>query len=189
MIDPGSLAFDIDGVVADTMRLFIDIAREDYDIDGIPYAGFTSYNLSECLDMEDVVLEGILNRIQDGDYTVPLRPMEGAVEVLGHLAENFGPVLFVTARPYPGPIVDWLMERISLAPSDLEVVTTGSFSAKTEVLTERGITWFVEDRLETCFLLKESGITPVVYKQPWNRRPHPFLEVAGWQELKGLMAA
>ena len=34
-IDPASIAFDIDGVVADTMTLFLDIARDEYNIDWI----------------------------------------------------------------------------------------------------------------------------------------------------------
>ena len=29
-IDPAAVAFDIDGVVADTMRLFVDIVREEF---------------------------------------------------------------------------------------------------------------------------------------------------------------
>ena len=187
MIDPRRLAFDIDSVVADTMGLFLDIARHEHGIEDIAYSEITSYSLSECLDLDAPVLADILRRIQDGDYSVPLQPMEGAREVLRGMAEEVGPVLFVTARPYPGPIVDWLVERVGLAASDLEVVTTGSFEAKGEVLAEKGISYFVEDRLETCFLLDEVGITPVVYSQPWNRLPHPFMEVADWGELKGLM--
>ncbi len=49
------------------------------------------------------------------------------------------------------------------------------------------ITHFVDDRLETCFLLKEAGITPILYKQPWNRNPHPFIEVGSWKELESLI--
>jgi hypothetical protein len=35
MIDPGTLAFDIDGVVADTMTLFLEIARDEFNINSI----------------------------------------------------------------------------------------------------------------------------------------------------------
>ncbi|MEZ4524658.1 MAG: hypothetical protein R2941_01890 [Desulfobacterales bacterium] len=67
-------------------------------------------------------------------------------------------------------------------------MATGSFEAKTEVLREKGVSHFVEDRLETCFLLKEEGITPLVFRQPWNREAHPFTEVGTWQELENLIA-
>ncbi len=186
MIDPASLAFDIDGVVADTMKLFIDLAREEYGIDTLSYGGITSYALEDCLDMDREVMGEILTRIQDGDYEIPLLPMEGAGELLGILGERHGPVLFVTARPYPGPIRDWMVDNTELADASVELVTTGGFDAKAEVLLEKGIRFFVEDRLETCFLLKDRGITPIVYRQPWNREPHPFVEVAGWSDLKRL---
>jgi hypothetical protein len=63
-------------------------------------------------------------------------------------------------------------------------VATGSFEAKTDVLLENGIKWFVEDRLETCHLLKAAGIAPVVFRQPWNQEPHDYLQVGSWQELE-----
>jgi hypothetical protein len=45
----------------------------------------------------------------------------------------------------------------------------------------------VEDRLETCFPLQEAGITPVLFRQPWNRKSHPFMEVGTWKELESLI--
>jgi hypothetical protein len=47
------------------------------------------------------------------------------------------------------------------------------------------VRWFVEDRLDTCHLLKAAGIAPVVFSQPWNREPHDYLQVASWPELEG----
>ena len=37
MINPSSVAFDIDGVIADTMTLFFDISRDVFHINGIRY--------------------------------------------------------------------------------------------------------------------------------------------------------
>jgi len=37
MIIPVSVAFDIDGVIADTMALLLDIARDVFHINGIRY--------------------------------------------------------------------------------------------------------------------------------------------------------
>jgi len=37
MITPASMAFDIDGVIADTMTLFLEIARNIFHINGIRY--------------------------------------------------------------------------------------------------------------------------------------------------------
>ena len=66
MIDPTTVAFDIDGVIADTMALFIDIARREYRVDGVRYEVMTSYLLSDCLDMDPALIDVILNRTGPG---------------------------------------------------------------------------------------------------------------------------
>jgi 5'(3')-deoxyribonucleotidase len=57
MIDPYSLAFDIDGVLADTMTLFLDIAREEYKIRNVKYEDITCYILEECVNIDPVLIE------------------------------------------------------------------------------------------------------------------------------------
>lgn len=187
MIDPASLAFDIDGVCADTMTLFLDIARDEYSIDGIRYEDITCYTLEECIDIDTGIIGEIITSLLDGTYTIPLKPIDGATKVLTRIGKVNSPILFVTARPYFGPIYEWLLNILSLDHSSIEVVSTGSFEGKTEVLLRNNISYFVEDRLETCFSLKKAGITPVVFKQPWNRESHPFLEVSNWSELESLI--
>ncbi len=187
MIDPESIAFDIDGVIADTMTLFIDIARQDFNFDQLKYDDITSYSLEECINMDKDVMDKIIEKLLTGDYNYPLRPIKRAREVILRLADGYGPLLFVTARPYPGPINAWLVKSMGLRASQFELVTTGAFEAKVEILLNRNISCFVEDRLETCFLLKENNISPILFKQPWNRQDHPFVEVSTWKELESLI--
>jgi hypothetical protein len=193
-IDPGSIAFDFDGVFADTMTLFLDIARDEYQLDKLRYDDITCYNLRDCLGIDTQVIEAIITKLLDGNYTAPLKPIDGAPQVLTRLARNqiergHDPaVLFVTARPYAGPLCEWIPNFLPIEPSSVEVITAGNFERKAEILLDRGISYFVEDRLETCFLLKEAGITPVLFKQPWNRENHPFIEVSNWKELENLIA-
>lgn len=181
------VAFDIDSVIADTMTLFLDIARDEFRIEGIDYEDLTAYNLNECLKIGGSVIEEIVNRIQDGGYTAALKPICGAAEVLGKIAECSSPILFVTARPYPGPIRGWIEECLLLPASGIEIVATGSYDCKGAVLLERGVSYFVEDRLETCYDLHAAGITPILFKQPWNRCRHPFTEVGSWREIEALI--
>ncbi|QTA91048.1 5' nucleotidase, NT5C type [Desulfonema magnum] len=193
-IDTASIAFDIDGVFADTMTLFLDIARDEYDLKNFQYSDITSYSLEECLKIDREVVESIITKLLDGNHTSPLKPIEGSPEVLTRLGRkqieqgHIPAVLFVTARPYLGPIYDWILNFLPFDSSYIEVVATGSYEGKTDVLLEKGISHFVEDKLETCFLLKEAGITPVLFKQPWNRQNHPFAEVSNWKELESLIA-
>ena len=188
MIDPASMAFDVDGVVADAMTLFLDIARDEFRIDEFRYEDITSYALEECIDMDTKVIEAIIARILDGSHAAPLRPIDGAPEVLTRIGMQHSPILFVTARPHPGLISNWIQNLLSLDSTSIETVATGSFEAKADVLLNKKISYFVEDRLETCFLLKEVGITPILLRQPWNRKNHPFIEVGNWKELESLIA-
>jgi 5'(3')-deoxyribonucleotidase len=190
MISPDKLAFDIDGVFANTMTLFIDIAEQEHNIKGISYEDFTAYPLEDCykLNVDKQILDAIITKLLDGGYTPTLNPIDGAPEVLTRLGNKHGALLFVTARPHLGPIEGWIRETLPLVDrSVIEIVTTGSFEAKADELLNRNISYFIEDRLETCFLLKEAGITPVLFKQPWNRKKHPFIEIGTWEELESLI--
>ncbi len=182
-IDPRTLAFDIDGVVADTMTLFLDIARDEFHLPEMRYEDITCYNLEDCLDIDETALREIVGKLLDGTYQAPLRPIDGAPAVLTRLGERHPPLRFVTARPGPELITNWMTDVLDVSSDAIEVVATGAFEAKTEVLREWGTVWFVEDRLETCYLLSEAGIRPIVFRQPWNREDHPFHEVSTWAEL------
>ncbi len=186
-IDPASIAFDIDGVVADTMTLFLDIARRDFNIQGIEYSDITCYTLEDCLNMDRPVIEAIIGKLESGNFETPLKPMRGAPSVLSKLSRKHSPILFVTARREAETICDWLARIPGLDSNAVEVVATGFFDAKIEVLLEKNISWFVEDRLETCFPLEAAGITPILFRQPWNRENHSFLEVGGWDELETMI--
>ena len=182
MIDPKSIAFDIDGVVANTMRLFIDVVHKVHGVNGIRYEDITAYRLEACLDIDPRIIKDVLRRLQHGDYETPLYPVEGAAKALGRIG-NSHPLLMVTARPVMGPIKQWIEALLNPYRVTAEIILAGSFEAKAGLLLERKMTHFVEDRLETCFLLDTSGIVPILFKQPWNRQPHPFTEVTTWDDL------
>ncbi len=187
-IDPARTAFDFDGVVADTMGLFLDIAASEYQITGIRHEDITCYYLEDCIDMDADVIDAIVARLLEGRYRHPLKPYEGAAEVLQCMVRTNGRVLFVTARPHPGPLRQWFPEVLGIPSESLEIVATGTSQDKAVVLLRHGIEYFVEDRLDTCFALDAAGITPIVFRQPWNREPHPFTEVGGWDEIGRLLA-
>ena len=187
MIDPGDVAFDVDGVIADTMSLFLDIAREAYQIEGVRAEDMTCYRLEECLDLDPVVIHAILDRILSGNYSGTLKPIDGSPGVLTRIARHRNPLLFVTARTQATLIERWLLQHLPLDRRSIQVVATGTFDGKAAVLLEHGVHYFVEDRLETCYQLKDAGIEPVLFSQPWNREDHPFIEVQNWEELERLM--
>ncbi len=186
-IDPRHVAFDIDGVVADTMNLFLEIARDEFGLRHLRYQDITSYSLEACLDVEPDRIERIVERLLGAEATWRLMPIDGAPEVVNRMGKETGSVLFVTARPRAEEIEAWLGKVLHLPASAIRVVATGNFDGKSEVLKDHGIRFFVEDRLETCFLMEKDGISPIVFRQPWNRSTHPFREVGSWQEIGELI--
>jgi len=186
MIAPQEIAFDIDGVFADTMRLFIDIVRKEYGITHVAYTDITRYYLEECLDLQPDIITAVIKGILQGDYQPDLQPIEGSCSVLSSLNAQ-SPLLFVTARPTASPIKEWVCEMLPDSTFPVEVVATGALEAKAGVLKERRISYFVEDCLDVCYELDQQGIAPLVFCQPWNRFPHPFQEIRSWNELKGLL--
>jgi len=186
MIRPGQIGFDIDGVFANTMGLFLEIARRDYGINHVRYDDITQYFLEDCLDLEPDLIKEIINRILQGDFETALKPLEGSVEVLSEIAHK-GPLLFVTARPTLSPIKAWVEKTLPTSRFPVEVVATGTFEAKADALKARGVDFFVDDYLEICFMLDEQGLSPILFRQPWNRFSHPFREVTDWAEIRDLI--
>ena len=187
-IDPAAIAFDIDGVIADTMHLFLDILRDHYDVHTVRYADITCYRLDHCLDLDLDILESSTSRILDGRYRATLKPIPGAATVLRRIAAAAGRVLMVTARPDAAFITAWMHGVMNGQHERTRIVATGSYDGKIDVLKAAGVRWFVEDRLETCHLLKAAGIEPVVFSQPWNQDPHDYLTVRSWRELEERIA-
>jgi hypothetical protein len=184
-IDPTYLAFDIDGVVADTMAVFVRLARERYGLTELTKDHLRCYDLHECLDVDREVLNDLICLTLDDEHTLQVPAMEGAPEVLTKLAEH-GPLRFVTARIWPESITEWLHRTLHDVPGEgIQVIATGAPEAKRQVLHDLGIRFFLEDRLETCRHLARNGIQPLLYDQPWNRLPEgeEFPRIVSWDQF------
>jgi len=181
---PGLFAFDIDGVVADTMGTFISIARKDYGIKDIRKEQITDYWIEQCLPVPEKIVWEIVERIVEDPFGVGLRPITGAKEALLAFARYATPLTFVTARPKKSSIEMWLQELLNELPKEhIRVIATGEHAKKVEVLKDEGYRYFVEDNIETCLQLYEVGINAIVFDQPWNRSSTPFKRVRSWREL------
>ena len=185
-IPPYELAFDIDGVFADTFRTFVETARKQYGIH-IEYEDITEYDFRQVIDIDEKTSHEIIQMILDNPLAMGIQPVFGAVEVLFRLSQT-GPLLFVTARPEKESILQWIQRYLPVADmSIIRLEATRTHEEKLPVLLKHGIRYFVEDRLETCYLLEKTSITPIVFEQPWNRKPHPFQTVKDWHEIEVLI--
>ncbi|MFP5212474.1 MAG: 5' nucleotidase, NT5C type [Acidobacteriota bacterium] len=184
-IRPTELAFDIDGVVADTMSVFIRLARERLGLE-LTKDHLSCYNLHECLDLDSRVVDDLICLTLDDEHTLQIPPMPRAPEVLTELSRHT-PLKFVTARIWPESIIQWLHATLPDVDRDrIRVIATGAPEAKLKILKDLDVRFFVEDRLETCKLLARDGIQPLVFDQPWNRMAtaDPFPRVTSWSELR-----
>ena len=187
LIQPTELAFDIDGVVADTMSLFVRLAHDRYGLSHITKDNMTCYNLHNCLNLEPEVIDDLICLTLDDEHTLQIPPMPMAPDVLTELA-NHGPLRFVTARIWPESIISWLQQTLpQVSPENIQVIATGLPEAKLAILKDLQVRYFVEDRLETCHLLAQDGIQPLLYDQPWNRVPNQFPRFDSWLQLRQIM--
>lgn len=185
-IQPHELAFDIDGVVADTMAVFVRLAHERYGLREMSQEDITCFDLRRCLDLDGEILNDLICTTLDDEHTLTTPPVPGAPEVLTALS-RYGPLRFVTARIWPESIVRWLHRALpDVPPRSIEVVATGDPAAKLAVLRDFGARYFVDDRLETCEQLASEGLHPILFDQPWNRafEDIPFPRVRTWHEIQ-----
>ncbi len=185
-IPHNELAFDVDGVIADTFRAFVETARNQYGIQ-IQYEDITEYDFRTVINIDENTSHEIIERILDDPLEMGIRPISGAVKVLTRLLD-IGPLLLVTARPDKRAILKWIQLHLQLVDmSGIRLEATGTHKAKLPVLLEHGVKYFVEDRLETCYLIDGASVTPIVFEQPWNRKPHPFQTVKNWDEISAMI--
>jgi 5'(3')-deoxyribonucleotidase len=185
-ISPEELAFDIDGVFADTFRAFVSVAKKEYGV-SIEYDDITEYEFWNVIDISQDDCMEIMQRILDDPLEIGIRPLDGAVEVLKRLV-GLGSVLFVSARPESESILLWMDEYLdAVDPTLIRVEAVGGHEEKAQVLLKNGTRYFIEDRLETCYLLDRASVIPIVFDQPWNRKQHPFMTVKTWQNIEGLI--
>ena len=185
-IRPSELAFDIDGVIADTFRVFVKTARESYGVE-IEYEDITEYDFRKVIDIDDETSNAIIEQILEDPVGIGIAPVQGAAEVLRRLS-CFGPLCLVTARTNREAIMEWVRQALQIENGDhLRLEATGTHEDKLPVLLRHHIRYFVEDRLETCYLIQQSPVTPIVFDQPWNRKDHPFLSVGSWDEIHDMV--
>ncbi len=182
------IGFDFDGVIADTAEAFIRLACEEHGYCSFSRENITNFELENCLDIPQPLVEKIFTDILNNSMATELMPMPGAVQSLEGFTRG-GTVTIITARPIKKPIFDWL-EHFFTGPAreKIRVVATGDHNDKVRHIHQHGLKYFIDDRAETCIQLAREDITPYVFNQPWNRNRHELQTVADWDEIRALVA-
>ncbi len=185
---PWEIAFDIDGVVADTMVPFVELVRTRLGIKDFSKEHITEYELYKCLpEVSKEKIDEILWLVLSDEYTFKIPPCPGAPEVLHKLAQ-YGTLKFVTARVWADSIKKWIHQNVpEVAEDKIVVIATGDPKAKSKILSELNVKVFVEDRWDTCENLAKEGFKVIVYDQPWNRKGKGLIRISHWYELEDLI--
>jgi len=182
---PWEIAFDIDGVVADTMAVFVDLVKEKLGMAHFSKDHICEYELHKCLPgVSKETLNELICLVLSDEYTLRVPPCPGAPEFLRKLSQ-YAPLRFITARIWPESITRWLHNLLpDVSKEAITVIATGDPDRKSFILKEMNIKVFVEDRLDTCVKLQAEGFGIIVYDQPWNRKETGFPRISHWQELE-----
>ena len=181
------IGFDFDGVIADTGENFIRLACEEYDYCSFRLEDITSFEVEGCIRMPSEIIRKIFNDILVDSLATGLQPVPGAEEALIAMTK-VSRVNVITARPLLEPMEAWFHAHFDDdVTSKLNLVATGSPETKGQYIHELGLSYFVDDRAETCEQLLGEDITPFVFEQPWNRNQSHLQSVRDWQHLRQLI--
>ena len=186
-IHPTEIGFDLDGVIADTAAAFLEIACNRYEYCSFTLEDITNFELEQCIDIPTTLVARIFDDILHDSLATGLKPMDGAVEVLGELAA-VAPITVITARPLHQPVIDWLDAVFPSTTRDaVHLIAMGDHDDKLRYIRERKLRYFVDDRAETCTMLALANISPLVFSHPWNRNRHRLPTVESWGDIRALL--
>lgn len=184
---PHEIGFDFDGVIADTAAAFVRIACEKHGYCSFTLSDITDFEVENCIDMPSPLVAEIFHTILADSLDSGLQPMTGAVEVLSELAVH-APLTIITARPMRGPVEAWMNHFFPRETQDnVRLIAMGNHDDKLSYIQGHKLKYFVDDRAETCRILADGKITPLVYSHPWNRNGHGLPTVKDWQEIRALL--
>ncbi len=159
MKNRSKMAFDIDGVLADSWPVIRDVILKAYGVD------LTLTPAVHVPGVAGVPFEDVCRTINDGLRHQNVRPYPRVDKRLVKLNVMEGPIVLVTARPETvrEATLAWLARWF---PS-VEFELVCDQEDKLQALKERGIRIFVEDRLKNANDLS-SHMNVYLVNRPWN---------------------
>ncbi|MDJ0622410.1 MAG: hypothetical protein QNJ17_05565 [Desulfocapsaceae bacterium] len=181
-IAPDQIGFDFDGVIADIGEAFRRLAGDEHNY-LVNLDEITSFQVETCTHIPEAIVAKIFNDILKDSLTTRLLPIPGSLEVLSELSK-VSRVKIITARSHDQPVIDWLDNYL---PAEvcrrIDLVAMHDHDQKVRFIKEHDLTFFVDDRAETCAQVAQANLHPLLYRQPWNSNWHDFTVVDNWQQI------
>ncbi|MEW6347712.1 MAG: hypothetical protein AB1646_01505 [Thermodesulfobacteriota bacterium] len=158
------IAFDVDGVVLNSIELILDCINEMKGTQLQPEKLFSWDLEAHGLDM------GTLRTAVDHMYSQRyIAPYDGAVEVLSRVHGIIGePLLFITGRSRPGT-AERQLQALDWNGNPPEMVVIGGNRDKREYLAHAEVDFIVEDDPEYLEEYVGMGVGVGLMLRPWNR--------------------
>ncbi|THB77570.1 MAG: hypothetical protein D6B25_06790 [Desulfobulbaceae bacterium] len=186
-IPASRIGFDFDGVIADIGSAFLEVACSRYGYCSVTLEQISSFQVEDSLNIPREVIEKIFQDILEDSIGTGLKPLPGAIDTITRISEA-SVVHVITARPMIDPVKDWFAYYSPRSVLDkLNLIATGDHDNKEQYIREFGLTHFIDDRVQTCEGLAASGLSALVYSQPWNQDQHSLPAVADWAEISVLL--
>lgn len=190
MFEKTDTAFDLDGVIMDSIDIFRmhfwDVFKIDMGEAKIHHNQFNFVELESKGLGYDKFGPEIPVALAKYHHIIP--PIEGSIDALETWHHGMNePLLFVTAREPSHPVKQatyaWLDKHLFKA--EYEVIFVESSTDKVKVLHNRNIRYFVDDRYRTCHTLCRQLSTMYMFNQNWNTgRPVTAMNI---QRISDLM--
>lgn len=165
------IAIDIDEILCETVRPFLDFIEESKGIKK-DFEEVFSYNLWDVFELEKKEVDKIFHEVFFGENLVcNLDLVDGAqrgIEILNEENELF----FITSRPeyYLDKTKEFIIKNFVSEP---QIYFSGDFcgngKTKNEICEDLGIDLIIEDNGETSLKYAESGLNILLLDKPWNQ--------------------
>ena len=184
---PEHLGFDFDGVIADIGEAFLRLACNDHGYCGYNLEDICDFHVERCTKIPEEVVSRIFLDILEDSLATGLTPMPEAIATLEEMSTTFTPTI-ITARTLEKPVIRWFQHYLSAeASAKIDIVAMEDHDNKVAFLKQKKISYFIDDRGETCRQVAEAGLSPILFRQPWNRNYTNFFTVHNWQDIRKLL--
>lgn len=167
-----NVAFDIDGVIADTYDVIRIALKQEFGINFPKNEHRSFYFDVPNASSKDVIR--VIDKCMIEDFN-DVKPLGDSIYILKRVfLMTRKPLLFVTARPEAcrEGTISWLKKYLGRFV-DFNVILTEN-KPKTRVLLDLNIELFVDDRYKTINELSNIIDMPLMLNSPWNEgRPTP----------------
>ena len=172
-----SIAFDIDGVVCDSITTFYESAKQKWNK---PISNSTYQIKIRGISSDEIFHEYMGILIHENEK---MFPYINAVESLRIFAKYLVPLTFVTSRPEHCLVMRSTMEWLKtyLQGVKFNIIFTDN---KLEYIQEQGFKYFVEDRYKTANQLAKNNIQCFLVNREWNMNRQTHKNVTRVNDLK-----